>query len=217
MNKSDFETILKNFPAGIESAFPKEEYDRRIAALRVLMTKRGVDLLLVTGPENIFYLCGQQTPGYYTFQCLSVPVEGEPFHTLRNLEVINCRANTFLADLTGYDDSENPAEVLARAVAALPGAGGGEGGAPAPPKIVAAVSPDIPLDDRTLLLWGIFTRFDPARDAFFEESKLRGAWPMHRGRMAIDATFKSGYPAPLEMDPDIVKKVDRRWGEYGID
>jgi Xaa-Pro dipeptidase len=113
MNESDFETILKNFPAGIESAFPKEEYDCRIAALRVLMAERGVDLLLVTGPENIFYLCGQQTPGYYTFQCLSVPVEGEPFHILRNLEVINCRANTFLADLTGYEDGENPAEVLA--------------------------------------------------------------------------------------------------------
>jgi 4-hydroxy-3-polyprenylbenzoate decarboxylase len=85
------------------------------------------------------------------------------------------------------------------------------------PKIVAAVSTDIPLENSTLLLWGIFTRFDPARDIFFEESKLRGAWPVHRGRMAIDATFKDGYPAPLEMDPDIVRKVDRRWKEYGID
>ncbi|HET9886119.1 MAG TPA: hypothetical protein VFR10_01310, partial [bacterium] len=85
------------------------------------------------------------------------------------------------------------------------------------PRIVAAVSPDIPLENRTLLLWGIFTRFDPARDVFFEESKLRGAWPVHRGRMAIDATFKDGYPAPLEMDPEIIRKVDRRWKEYGID
>jgi Xaa-Pro dipeptidase len=113
MNESGFEITLKNFPSGIESAFPKHEYDHRLAALRGLMAARGIDLLLVTGPENIFYLCGQQTPGYYTFQCLSVPVEGEPFHTLRNLEVINCRANTFLADLSGYADNENPAEVLA--------------------------------------------------------------------------------------------------------
>jgi 4-hydroxy-3-polyprenylbenzoate decarboxylase len=113
-------------------------------------------------------------------------------------------------------DGPDPREVLRKAVAALPGAGGGDAGAPAPPKIVAAVSPDVPLDDRRLLLWGIFTRFDPARDLFFEESQLRGAWPMHRGRMAIDATFKNGYPAPLEMDPDIVKKVDRRWAEYGL-
>jgi hypothetical protein len=28
---------------------------------------------------------------------------------------------------------------------------------------------DVPLDNPTLLLWGIFTRFDCARDTFFEE------------------------------------------------
>jgi 4-hydroxy-3-polyprenylbenzoate decarboxylase len=101
-----------------------------------------------------------------------------------------------------------PREALAAALAELPEA--------ALPRIVAAVSPDIPLDDRRLLMWGIFTRFDPARDVFFERSELHGAWPVHRGRMAIDATFKEGYPAPLEMDPEVVKKVDRRWKEYGI-
>ncbi|MGH2569686.1 MAG: UbiD family decarboxylase [bacterium] len=108
--------------------------------------------------------------------------------------------------------SESPREALASVLAALRG----EGDAAGPPKIVAAVSPDVPLDDRRLLLWGIFTRFDPARDVFFERSELRGVWPLHRGRMAIDATFKQGYPAPLEMDPEIVARVDRRWGEYGI-
>jgi 4-hydroxy-3-polyprenylbenzoate decarboxylase len=108
-------------------------------------------------------------------------------------------------------------EILANVLSRLPGAQGGpEGGAPAPPKIVVAVSPDVPLENRTLLLWGIFTRFDPARDVFFEESKLRGAWALHRGRMAIDATFKPGYPAVLEMDPEIVKKVTRRWKQYEI-
>ncbi|MCA9752844.1 MAG: UbiD family decarboxylase [Gemmatimonadetes bacterium] len=111
-------------------------------------------------------------------------------------------------------EGDDPRSALAAAVRALPGAGG-DGPAPLP-KIVAAVSPDIPLEDRELLLWGIFTRFDPARDAFFERSELYGAWPVHRGRLAIDATFKAGYPAPLEMDPEVVAKVDRRWKEYGI-
>jgi 4-hydroxy-3-polyprenylbenzoate decarboxylase len=112
-------------------------------------------------------------------------------------------------------EGDDPRGALQAALAALPGAGGEE---TAPlPKIVAAVSPDIPLDDRSLLLWGIFTRFDPARDAFFERSELRGAWPVHRGRMAIDATFKAGYPEALEMDPEVVSRVDRRWKEYGID
>lgn len=109
-------------------------------------------------------------------------------------------------------EGSEPRAALEAALAALRAS---DGGSPHP-RIIAAVSPDIPLDNRTLLLWGIFTRFDPARDVFFEESKLRGAWPTHRGRMAIDATFKAGYPAPLTMDPAVVQKVDRRWKEYGI-
>jgi 4-hydroxy-3-polyprenylbenzoate decarboxylase len=110
-------------------------------------------------------------------------------------------------------EGERPREALEAALRALPDAGRD---VPRCPKIVAAVSPDIPLDDRTRLMWGIFTRFDPARDVFFERSELRGAWPLHRGRLAIDATFKRGYPAPLEMDPEVVRTVDRRWKEYGI-
>ena len=116
MPDSNFEKILSEFPSGIESVFPNDEYERRLAALRKKMAAKDIDLLLVTGPENIYYLTGQQTPGYYTFQCLSVPVEGAPFHVLRNLEVINCRANTFLDDITGYADNENPTETLAKAL-----------------------------------------------------------------------------------------------------
>jgi 4-hydroxy-3-polyprenylbenzoate decarboxylase len=86
-----------------------------------------------------------------------------------------------------------------------------------PVKIVAAVSPDVPFDDRDLLLWGIFTRFDCARDVVFSEVRHRGPWTTCHGIMGIDATFKPGYPAPLEMDPNVVALVDRRWGEYGID
>ena len=83
-------------------------------------------------------------------------------------------------------------------------------------KWVAVVSDDVPLEDRTLLLWGIFTRFDAARDVVFSRSRLDGAWPRHAGRMAIDATWKPGYPDPIVMDPEVVRGVDARWEEYGL-
>lgn len=80
--------------------------------------------------------------------------------------------------------------------------------------IIAAVSPDVDLDDRVSLLWGLFTRFDCARDVLFPEVSLRGAWPTYRGPMGIDATFKSGYPDPIVMDDAVVRNVDERWASY---
>jgi len=84
-------------------------------------------------------------------------------------------------------------------------------------KILAAVSEDVDLGNREQLLWGLFTRFDAARDVTFTESSLRAAWPVHRGVLGIDATFKEGYPNPIIMDPAVVARVSARWREYGFD
>jgi len=85
-----------------------------------------------------------------------------------------------------------------------------------PVSIVAAVSMDVPLDDLVLLPWGIFTRFDCARDTFFHKAELRGGHPFYQGPLYIDATWKPGYPEPLVMTDEIVKRVDNRWKEYGF-
>jgi 4-hydroxy-3-polyprenylbenzoate decarboxylase len=81
-------------------------------------------------------------------------------------------------------------------------------------KIIAVVSLDIDIDDDTSLLWGIFTRFDPAQDIVFTGAELRGPVPAYSGVMGIDASLKSSYPRPLVMDTDVIQKVERRWGEY---
>jgi 4-hydroxy-3-polyprenylbenzoate decarboxylase len=81
-------------------------------------------------------------------------------------------------------------------------------------RFVVAVSPDVDLDDDENLQWGIFTRFDPARDMFFTEQTFVAARPVYRGTIGIDSTWKDGYPAPLVMDESIVKLVDRRWLDY---
>ncbi|PYS43374.1 MAG: hypothetical protein DMG14_01105 [Acidobacteria bacterium] len=86
--------------------------------------------------------------------------------------------------------------------------------APLGVRFVVAVSPDVQIDNDENLQWGVFTRFDPARDMFFTQQTFVGARPVYRGIVGIDATWKEGYPAPLEMDESIVKLVDKRWGEY---
>jgi 4-hydroxy-3-polyprenylbenzoate decarboxylase len=82
--------------------------------------------------------------------------------------------------------------------------------------IIAAVSSDVRLQNRTHLIWGIFTRFDAARDVLFHDSRLVGIAPVHRGTMGIDATWKPGYPDPVQPSEETRRLVDRRWGEYGL-
>jgi menaquinone biosynthesis decarboxylase len=80
--------------------------------------------------------------------------------------------------------------------------------------IIVTVSDDVDIRDRENALWGIFTRFDCERDVLFAEQKLVGIAPVYGGVMGIDATWKPGYPAPLEMRDDVKKKVEERWDRY---
>ena len=70
----------------------------------------------------------------------------------------------------------------------------------------------MPLDDDELLLWGIFTRFDCARDIVPAAVEVRGAWLTARGPLGIDATWKDGYPDPVGSAPETIAKVDEWWG-----
>lgn len=58
--------------------FTADEYASRLKALRSRLTEHGIDALVVHKPENIFYLSGYQTPGYYWHMALIIPVERDP-------------------------------------------------------------------------------------------------------------------------------------------
>ena len=75
---------------------------------------------------------------------------------------------------------------------------------------VIAVSEDVPLDDPVLRLWGIFTRFDPARDWVFGEQTWDAARPVYRPPIGIDATWKAFYPEPLVMPAEIEARARTR-------
>src|ERR1044071_223220 len=104
---------LKLVPAAAEAAFERAEFDRRVGKLRERMAEKGFDLFFTSGPENIFYLTGQQTPGYYTFQCLCVPAQGDPFLVMRSLETMNARLKSVLSDIEGYGDDAHPSAAVA--------------------------------------------------------------------------------------------------------
>jgi len=104
---------------GQESAFPEVEYAARQAAARAGLQAAGLDAMIITGPENIFYLTGQQTPGYYTFQALVMPVDGDPVFVLRQLEYYNFVANTFITNAEVYSDADEPVAFLMKVISRM--------------------------------------------------------------------------------------------------
>jgi Xaa-Pro dipeptidase len=59
-------------------SFTLDEYRARLSALRKRMAAHGLDALVLHTPENICYISGYQTPGYYWYMALIVPLEREP-------------------------------------------------------------------------------------------------------------------------------------------
>ncbi len=105
--------------SGLEATFAKPELDARVAAAREALGARGIDVMIVTGPENIYYLTGQQTPGYYTYQALLLPVDDEPVFIVRQLELNNLVANSFLENVRPYPDNADPVDVTIGLIAEL--------------------------------------------------------------------------------------------------
>lgn len=104
---------LRAIKSGFDACFPKQEFDARIRRLKKELVAGKIDLYVTSGAENIFYLTGQQSPGYYMFQCLAVPAKGSPMLMTRGLETYNAKANTYLASVTGYPDGTNPGTAVA--------------------------------------------------------------------------------------------------------
>ena len=78
------------------------------------------------------------------------------------------------------------------------------------------VSQDVPLTDRIMMLWGWFTRFDPLADLHPAGRTVAGNRLLFELPIAIDARWKTGYPNPVEFDPDVEKRVDRMWHRLGL-
>jgi Xaa-Pro dipeptidase len=92
--------------------FGLDEYRERVRRVREEMTDAGVEVLLVTAPENICYLTGFATTGYHVFQALVLPVSDEPWLVLRNIEVRNAEQHSWIAEITAIDDIDNPQDTL---------------------------------------------------------------------------------------------------------
>lgn len=95
--------------------FSRDEYARRLAAVRGIMREHGAQLLLVDEAAHLFYLAGFD-PSASTYQACLVSLDQNPIMLLRELEAPNFREQTWLQDYVTHADSEDPVDVLAKTV-----------------------------------------------------------------------------------------------------
>lgn len=93
--------------------FGPAEFDARLAACRQEMLERGIDYLVLNSPENIYYLSGYVTRGYYVFQALIVTHTGEPTLFVRRFEQANVERLSYYKNAKIWHDTDNPAALLA--------------------------------------------------------------------------------------------------------
>ncbi len=96
--------------------FTMQEYRRRLELVRADMDAAGFALLLVTTPENIYYLTGFNSRGYYAHQCLCVPLDGEPWMVTRRYDTPNVVHQTWLDPGFDYGDDGDPVGATAAAI-----------------------------------------------------------------------------------------------------
>ncbi|HEY1421656.1 MAG TPA: Xaa-Pro peptidase family protein [Candidatus Dormibacteraeota bacterium] len=96
--------------------FSMAEYHTRLTETRRRMAENGWDLFLCTTPENMYYLTGFNSRGYYSYQCLFVPLEGEPFMVTRHLDAANVEHQTWMERGYDYRDEDDPIALTAHAL-----------------------------------------------------------------------------------------------------
>jgi Xaa-Pro dipeptidase len=80
------------------------------------MAARGLDLCLLSAPENIFYLTGLDHWGYFAPHLLLVPAEGEMVLVTRAMEQVTVANHVRNSRFEGHSDSETAADLAARIV-----------------------------------------------------------------------------------------------------
>lgn len=94
--------------------FAREEYASRLARVRKRMEAAGVDVLLTTVPENIIYLTGYSTLGYFTYQILILSLDQDPILLTRALNVEKAEVDSCLRNIEGYKDTDDPDDATYR-------------------------------------------------------------------------------------------------------
>ena len=99
-----------------EHAFPASELARRLVAVRAAIAAAGLDGIVVSVPENIYYLTGLDHWGFFACHLLVVPRDGELILTCRAMERVTVENHVRNARFLGHADHEDIVDFAVRAL-----------------------------------------------------------------------------------------------------
>ena len=95
---------------------PREELDARLAAVRERLAAEHLDGIVISVPENIYYLTGLDHWGFFACHLLIVARDGEMVLTCRAMEGITVGNQVRNAVFLGHSDTEDVADHAVRAM-----------------------------------------------------------------------------------------------------
>jgi Xaa-Pro dipeptidase len=101
--------------------FPREEFQQRRQRLMAVMRERELPLIVVTSPEDIYYLTGYNNQGHFAFTALVLGAGEPPALVARAMEAPTAAAQVPDCGFAGYDDNADPAVVLVDTIKRLDG------------------------------------------------------------------------------------------------
>jgi len=99
--------------------FPKEELAVRLEKVRQSMSASDLDGLIVSVPENIYYLTGLDHWGFFACHILVVPRDGRPALVARAMERITVENQVANAEFYGHADDEELSGFVVQALTKL--------------------------------------------------------------------------------------------------
>ena len=97
-----------------ELTFAEEDFAERLQRVQSDISSQGLSGALVFDPENMFWLTGYQTIGYFTFQAMFVPERGKPVVITRVVNRDMALALPTIADAVPIFDTQDHVQELSR-------------------------------------------------------------------------------------------------------
>lgn len=91
------------------------EFAWRIAKARAEMARADCDLLILDSGESLAWLSGY-TVSETMYRAVFLPREGKPWFVLRMLDAEPCGQGSWIKDIVGYNDHENPMNVISKEI-----------------------------------------------------------------------------------------------------